>query len=308
MSFAWPWCFLLLPLPWLVRKLWPSVTPGIALRVPQLPVAARAAASVARRSWPSLLVWVLLLVAVARPQTPSDDAPYASRGNDLMLVLDVSASMATADLGLNGKAVPRLHAARLLADNFLQQRRGDRAGLIVFGQQAYLHTPLSFDLDAVGAALASVETGLAGKETALGDAIALGVKYLKSLPDRQRVLVLLTDGANTAGTLAPQRAAWLAARAGVRVHALGIGSSAVGALDERTLRDVSAQTGGAYLRATDAVAIERFFRQLAQLEPVRQASDGRTAMREQYVWPLAGALLVLAWLMLRRMRGSPACP
>jgi Ca-activated chloride channel family protein len=315
MSFAWPWCFLLLPLPWLLRRWWPPAEYAVALHLPALPAIQTFPRLTAHVPWGLLLAWLLLLTAAARPQTLVENIQFAQRGSDMMLALDVSASMATADLELAGKAVQRLHAARILAGNFLHERRGSRVGLIVFGRQAYLHTPLTFDLDAVRDALASVETGLAGNETALGDAIALGVKHLKTLPGNDRVLVLLTDGSNTAGTLEPLRAAWLAQREGVRIHALGIGSSAalqegekgsVSALDERALQGVSARTGGLYLRATDSAAIESFFKQLDQAERAMPTAAGKRAMREHYPWPLAGAVLLVCLLLLRRRRGSRA--
>ena len=315
MSFAWPWCFLLLPLPWLLRKWWPPAEYAVALHLPALPAIQASPRLTAHVSWGLLLAWLLLLTAAARPQTPVENTQFSRRGSAMMLALDVSASMATADLELDGKAVQRLHAARVLAGNFMQQLRGNQVGLIVFGQQAYLHTPLTFDLEAVNAALASVETGLAGNETALGDAIALGVKYLRTLPGNDRVLVLLTDGSNTAGSLAPSRAAWLAAREGVRVHTLGIGSStastdkrtaSASALDERTLQSLSAQTGGTYLRAIDSAAIESFFKQLDQAERAMPTGAGKRVMREHYSWPLAAAVLLVCLLLLRRRREGRA--
>lgn len=302
MSFAWPWIFLALPLPWLLRSLLAPVNEVSALRVPQLP-AGPVAVGAPRRSLPlfiGALAWLLLLSAAARPQTPDLDRGTAS-GRDLMMAFDLSGSMATADLQMNGKATSRLQVARAFADDFLRRRQGDRVGLIVFGAEAYLHTPLTFDLDAVRTALSTLDTGLAGRETALGDAVGLAVKYLEPLERQSRELVLLTDGANTAGTLAPQRAAWLAQRAGVRVHAIGIGA-AVGESMDTDLQQMAQQTGGSYLHAGDGAAFARFFSALDQSPPNSQGAASTRPMQALYPWPLGLALLLAGWLVLRRNR------
>lgn len=300
MSFAWPWLFLALPLPWAMRLLLPPVERGAALRIPRLPVAAAHTPPVRANGWLAAVAWLLLVAAAARPQMPGDFLPVRG-GSGLIVAFDVSISMSAVDLKHGDKAVERLQAARALAGDFLSRREGDRAGLVVFGAQAYLHTPLTHDLHAVRSALDSVQTGLAGRETALGDAIALSVKYLKALPENARVLVLLTDGANTAGTLAPSRAAWLARREGVRIHAVGVGA----ALDETALKDIAAQTGGSYARATDSRAIAAFFDGVERAEPAVQNSEERT-MREMYSWPLALAFLLAAGLAWRNRREAMA--
>ncbi|HEY3326508.1 MAG TPA: VWA domain-containing protein [Novimethylophilus sp.] len=318
MSFAWPWCFLALPLPWLVRRLLPPVDSAMALRVPSLPAigGARPETPAGMALWIAVLAWLLLVIAAARPQLPADAALQPASGRDLMLAFDVSASMATADLRLGRRSVTRLDAARALADDFLRQRQGDRVGLIVFGTQAYLHTPLTFDLAAMHAALATMEAGFAGAETALGDAVALAVKRLQPLAEHDHVLVVLTDGVNTAGTLPPLRAAWLARRAGVRIHVIGIGSASSPAgkpergqadgVDATTLREMAHQTGGIYLRATDSAAIGDFFHQLDRIEPMARGAAFIRPVRELYAWPLAAALALTCWLTLRRTKTAAA--
>jgi Ca-activated chloride channel homolog len=301
MSFAWPWLFLLLPLPWVLRMLLAPAQGGTALRVQQIPDESAQVAPPAARLWIAALGWLLLVTAAARPQMPGETAPPAHDSRSLMIAFDVSMSMATTDLRHGETKVERLQAARTLADDFLARRRGDRAGLVVFGSQAYLHTPMTHDLQAVRAALGSVRAGLAGRETALGDAIALSVKYLKTLPAHARVLVLLTDGANTAGTLAPSRAAWVAQREGVRIHAVGVGASSE--LDESVLRDIAAQTGGTYTRATDSRAMSTFFSGVERAESLEWNAPARP-MRELYPWPLTLACLLaatLAWLHRREV-------
>lgn len=327
MSLAWPWIFLLLPLPWLARLWLPPLEGGSALRVPVLEhyaagaqPPARAAGRGGRELWLAWLVWLLLLVAAARPQWPDAARPLPVSGRDLMLALDVSASMATPDLRLDGMRRARLEVARALASDFVERRDGDRVGLIVFGSQAYLHTPLTYDLPAVQAALAGTAVGLAGQETALGDAIALAAQRLREFGDSARVLVLLTDGASTAGALSPAQAAWLARREGLRIYTVGIGAERLRVLtdegvreidpstdlDERTLRDLAEQTGGSYQRATDGAALAEFYRRIDRLEP---AGSGVTALRparELYPWPLGLALALAGWLLWRRQRGAGA--
>ena len=313
MSFAWPWCFLLLPLPWLLRRWLAPVEAGAALRLPQLSTALDLAP--ARRPtgslWLASLAWLLLVGASARPQLPGESGVPPVSGRNLMLAFDVSASMATRDLRQGDQALARLQVARTLADAFLTRRQGDRVGLIVFGSQAYLHTPLTFDLDAVRAALATLAPGFAGSETALGDAIGLATKHLTPLAAGDRELVLLTDGANSAGTLSPARAAWLAQRAGVRIHAIGIGAPAGGkvdastpaaGLDEATLRQIAEQSGGSYQSGVDPAAIEAFFHRLDQLQPTTAGPVAEHPQRALYPWPAGLALLLTLWLALQRQR------
>lgn len=335
MNLAWPWMLVLLPLPWIVRRWLPPTDTGVPLRVPALaeftlstdtgnsgntaPLP-RARHGIDLRI--AACVWLLLILAAARPQGFGDPRPLPVSGRDLMIALDVSASMATRDLSLDGQPVERLRAARELARDFVQRRGGDRIGLIVFGSQAYLHTPLTYDLQAVQSALADTGVGLAGRETALGDAIALAARRLREFNDSSRVLVLLTDGANTAGTLNPAQASWIARREGLRIHAVGIGAArmpiATGNdvreinpsvdLDESALREIATRTGGTYRRATDSDALAAFYRLIDELEPTDRGSAVMRPTRELYPWPLGLTLLLSALLVLRRIRRSNARP
>src|SRR5690606_15283424 len=221
-SFAWPWWLLAAPVPWLVRVLLPparDATP--ALRVPwggRL----HGFAGGARRPgvhgmpWLAWLAWTLLCVAAARPQVPGEAVQPPVSGRDLMLAVDLSGSMGEEDMRLGGRVVDRLTAAKAVLSDFLDRREGDRVGLIVFGQRAYVLSPLTLDRESVRGQLLDSVVGLAGRETALGDAIGLAVKRLRGQPAGQRVLVLLTDGVNTAGMLDPDKAAELAREHGER--------------------------------------------------------------------------------------------
>ncbi len=194
-------------------------------------------------------------------------------------------------------------------------------GLILFGRQAYLQVPLTFDRRTVQVLLAESEIGLAGKETAIGDAIGLAVKRLSAREDgSDRVLVLLTDGANTAGEVSPDRAARLAADAGLRIHTIGIGAdemivrSLLGTrrvnpsaeLDEAALTRIATLTGGRYFRARDVDQLEEIYAEIDELEPVESDEAGFRPRKAVYVWPLACALMSAMLLILATRREGDA--
>jgi Ca-activated chloride channel family protein len=239
-------------------------------------------------------------------------------GRDLMLAVDVSGSMDQADYELDGRPATRLDVVQVVAGRFIEQRAGDRLGLILFGSRAYLQTPLTYDRETVSTMLGEAVIGLAGRETAIGDAIVLAVKRLREQPEDNRVLILLTDGTNTAGTVAPLEAARLAAKAKVRIYTIGIGGGQVGVqtpfgmrllrpgsdLDPGTLMGIARLTGGRYFQATSTDELATVYQELDALEPsVRDARTYRP-MTALYVWPAAAALLLTAGLGLRRIVGT----
>ncbi|HVI25569.1 MAG TPA: VWA domain-containing protein [Xanthomonadaceae bacterium] len=321
-GFAWPWLLLALPLPWLLRLLL-SPAPGTmpALKVPygeriSSIAAARAGARHARGpgalAW---LAWALLCLAAARPQQlgPPVQPPQAAR--DLMLAVDLSGSMRDEDMALGGMAVDRLTAAKAVLADFLDRRAGDRVGLIVFGDRAYALTPLTRDLASVRQQLADTVVGLAGRATAIGDAIGLAVKRLRAQPRGERVLILLTDGVNTAGQLDPLKAAAIARDAGVRVHAIAFGGdgrqlSVFGMpiqlggedIDEATLQRIASLTGGRFFRARDTGQLAGIYAEIDRLEPIREPGRQVRPRIERYPLPLGAALLcgVLALALPRR--------
>lgn len=323
-AFAWPWLLLALPLPLLLRWLLPraAVDAGAALRLPFLaelaPVASGNAAA-PRRLWLPALVWLLLCVAAMRPVWIGEVQARPVTGRDLLLAVDLSGSMAAEDMEIGGRIVSRLAAVKVVLADFLERRVGDRVGLLLFGQRPYLVTPLTFDRDAVRAQLLDSQVGIAGRETAIGDAIGLAVKRLREHPREQRVLVLLTDGVNTAGVLEPPRAAELARAEGVRVYTVAVGTDGGqqslfglsiprgGAeIDEQALQDVAATTGGAFFRARDTAQLARIYAELDRLEPAAHAAEPLRPRSELYAWPLAAALLAgVAALLLALPRGGP---
>ena len=310
---AWPAVFLLLPLPWILRWVLPAADSGdSALKVSflgEMETLVRRRAVVALPSWrqqlPYLLIWLLLLFAAARPQWLGEPLPLPTSGRDLLLAVDVSGSMEYADMQWQGEEITRLELVKHLLGDFISERRGDRVGLILFGSQAYLQAPLTFDRQTVRTWLEEAVIGIAGSNTALGDAIGLAVKRLRDRPAESRVLVLITDGANNGGEIEPQLAARLAAQEQIKIHTIGIGADAdagsvlqrfaltAGAeLDETTLRDIAEQTGGSYFRARSSSELAAIGAKLDELEPAAQQPTQARIADALYVWPLSAAFLI----------------
>lgn len=303
---------LALPLPWLVQRLLPARrSASAALTVPygdRLVDVAQGdgRASGAAVGWLAWAAWLLLCVAAARPQALGEPVQPPQAGRDLMLALDLSGSMSEPDMALGGQVVDRLTAAKAVLADFLERRQGDRVGLLVFGRRAYSLTPLTSDLDTVSEQLDDSVAGLAGQETAIGDAIGLAVKRLRSQPEGQRVLILLTDGVNTAGALEPAKAAELAREADVRVHTIAFGGDGAmsvfgfqlpapgGAdeIDEPTLRAIAEETGGRFFRARDTAQLAGIYSEIERLEPVERPGEAVRPRIERYWWPLAASLLL----------------
>ena len=311
-TIAWPWLLLLAPVPWLLRWIMPAAPSGDshALRVPWFAAVAGGKSGWMRRPWLALaatLVWLLLVAAASRPQWVGEIESLPVTGRDLLLAVDISGSMDTQDMVLNKTAVNRLKVVKKVAGEFIQRRRGDRVGLILFGSRAYLQTPLTFDTETTATLLEESEIGLAGRETAIGDAIGLAVKRLREDAAAERVLVLLTDGANTSGEVQPLQAAGFAARDGLTVYTVGVGADEMmvqdffgsrvvnpsADLDEDTLKAIAEQTGGRYFRARDAESLEKIYEILDELEPVESDVEIIRPIDELFYWPL-GLAYVLA--------------
>ncbi|MDH3903690.1 MAG: VWA domain-containing protein [Xanthomonadales bacterium] len=313
-AIAWPWLLLLVPVPWLLRYLLPASPSGDtqALRVPWFSAVAGGKAGWMRRPLLALmatLVWLLLVLAASRPQWIGEIESLPVTGRDLLLAVDISGSMDTQDMILNKTAVNRLKVVKKVAGEFIQRRHGDRVGLILFGSRAYLQTPLTFDTQTTATLLDESEIGLAGRETAIGDAIGLAVKRLRDDAAADRVLVLLTDGANTSGEVQPLQASGFAARDGLTVYTVGVGADEMmvqdffgsrvvnpsADLDEDTLRAIADQTGGRYFRARDAESLEKIYAILDELEPVESDVETIRPVDELFYWPM-GIAYILALL------------
>jgi len=321
--FEWPWLLIALPLPLLIRWLIPANIPveESALRVPFLDdfSEGKPQAISQDQQWPLLLAataWFLLVIACARPQWLGEPIEQAISGRDLMLAVDLSASMEEQDFLINKRPVDRLTAIKSVAADFINRRIGDRVGLILFGTQAYLQTPLTFDRKTVQTLLDEAVIGLAGDNTAIGDAIGLAVKRLKNQPANSRVLILLTDGANTAGEVSPLKAAELAAANELKIYTIGVGADEMivrtffGSrkvnpsrdLDENTLVKVAESTGGRYFRARNSDELNNIYMLLDKLEPVEKDKQYFRPQTELYVWPLGMALALVTFICLSRVR------
>lgn len=321
----WPWLLLLAPLPLLYRR-WRTPAPlhCAALRPPgygtRLPAGSPAGGSASRARLALLAVlWLGLLGAAARPAWLGPPAPAPASGRDLLLAVDISGSMEIRDMERNGALIDRLSATKEVVADFIKRRPRDRVGLLLFGGEAYLQVPLTFDHQTLLQLLDSAHIGFAGDGTAIGDAVGLAVKHLRDRPAENRVLILLTDGVNNSGRISPQQAAALAAAHGIRIHTLGVGAEMLlqqglfgtrrvnpsADLDEAALRHLAESTGGHYSRARDAQQLAEIYRQLDRLEPVAQAPETIRPQRSLAHWPLAAALTAsLSLALLRAREGS----
>ncbi|MCX7545240.1 vWA domain-containing protein [Marinicella gelatinilytica] len=318
----WPWVFMLVPLPFIMAKL-PRVSGHqlSTIRYPifaQLPADQKSASGA--QSWLKIiswLMWLALLTALARPQWVGDAVALPVEGRDLMLAIDLSGSMEQQDMQLNGQPVDRLTALKDVAGNFIKRRQGDRLGLILFGEKAYLQAPFTFDILTVNRLLQEAVIGLAGKSTAIGDAVGLAVKKMRTMDSGNRVLILLTDGANTAGVITPLKAAQLAKAEDVKIYTIGFGADEMivnsffggqrrinpsSDLDEATMTRIAELTGGQYFRATNTRELEAIYDRLNELEPLAEEDRFYRPTKALYYWPMGvfmGLMLFSLWLQRR---------
>jgi len=320
--FEWPLLILAIPLPLLIRWLLPAELPAeqAALKVPFLEDFGQGETKVVtqNKQWPmvlAIIAWLCLVLACMRPQWMGEPIEQAVSGRDLMLAIDLSGSMEAEDFIVGKRRVDRLTATKNVASEFISRRVGDRLGLILFGTQAYLQTPLTFDRATVTTLLNESALGLAGENTAIGDAIGLAVKRLRKQKTESRVLILLTDGANTAGEVTPLKAAELAADNHLKIYTIGIGAdemivrSFFGSrkvnpsrdLDEGTLKAIADKTGGRYFRARNTQELNKIYHILDELEPVEKDKQYFRPKTELYHWPLAVALLLASIISIVRI-------
>jgi len=318
-QFIWPWMFLLLPLPLLVRLLLPASDKNQdhPLYVPFLDdfnSVPHNTSFINKNKWLSVLTviaWCCLILAAARPQWLGERVDIPVSGRDLMMAVDLSGSMAAKDFEINGQTINRLQAVKLVAGEFIKQREGDRIGLILFGQQAYLQTPLTFDTKTVNTMLQESLIGIAGKMTAIGDAIGLAIKRLSGKSAEKQVLILLTDGENTAGEVPPIKAAQLAAKEDLKIYTIGIGAASreVGSfffkqtvqnneIDEKTLTEIAELTGGQYFRAHNTKELNKIYSLIDELEPVERETQSFRPVMALYMWPLTISLIITLCILL----------
>jgi len=317
---AWPVAVLAWPLPlllvWFLPRYKTRGAKALLVDNPGAWASSSGSAKVSRLQQVLLaIMWTFLVLAVARPQTFSDVVSLPDSGRDLMMAVDISGSMREQDIALGNRPVTRMAVVKAVGEDFIARRAGDRVGLILFGSQAYVQTPLTEDHETVQFFLRDAAIGLAGRSTAIGDAIGLAVKRLRERESETRVLVLLTDGENTAG-VNPLEAAQLAADNNVRIYTIGIGaggSSSLGfglrrqELDERSLTAVAEVTGGQYFRARNARELEAIYSDIDALEPTEEINEGFRPKHERFAWPLAISLLLsMLWGLTRLTSGGLA--
>lgn len=323
--FAWFWLALLTPLPWLIRyfcKPVKTVRPSLQLAV---------YANIAETETPpsgtapwlkviAVIAWLALVAACCRPQWVGDPIAQPRQGRDLMMAVDLSGSMQIPDMVLNGESVDRLTMVKHVLSQFIAQRAGDRLGLVLFADAAYLQTPLTFDQQTVSKMLHEAVLGLVGTQTAIGEAIGLSLKHMMKHKANSKVLILLTDGKNNAGSLSPLAAAKLAAKEDIKIYTIGMGADQMTQqtlfgtrrvdpsrdLDEKTLQQIAKITGGKYFRARDGESLSEIYELIDQLEPVTSDKNYVRPRTDLFYWPLLAAvllsMLIVGWRLLPQPR------
>ncbi|MFC3093241.1 VWA domain-containing protein [Alteromonas sediminis] len=321
------WWLCLLPLPFLFRLLTPrKKTQQLALTVP-FSVRSLNASNLNPESPKTLslillwLTWIGLLLAAARPQWLDDPITLPNEGREMMIAVDLSGSMQIEDMTVNGRPANRLTMVKSVLTDFIERRTGDRLGLILFADTAYLQAPMTYDRKTVSTLLDESVIGLVGEKTAIGDAIGLAVKRFEEKGDSNNVLVLLTDGQNTAGNIQPLDAKILAVERDVKIYTIGVGADAMQVdglfgsrrvnpsrdLDEGLLTDLAESTGGQYFRARDTQELEQIYALLDELEPVEGSGQTFRPQRSLYMYPLLaalGCLLLTGLTQLHWRRGN----
>ena len=322
LSFAYLWVFAFLPLPWLLRAILPAqrrrqtsvrVPFGSRLREAVPAQDGEKTKNSPRQSWLRVLIWILILSALARPQWIEPPVTKTLPTRDLLLLVDLSGSMKQQDfVNDQGVTVDRLSAVKEVLGKFLERREGDRVALVVFGDAPYLQAPFSTDLKLSRQLLDECEVGMAGPRTAFGDAIGLGVNLFDESDAPAKTMIALTDGNDTKSQVPPVEAARVAAERGIRVHTIAMGDpTTVGEekLDEEALREVAAVAGGSYFFAADRRSLSGIYEQLDQIETREVKTVSHRPRRDVFYWLLSVALLLsLAEKAARVLRQSRSIP
>ena len=330
-QFAFPYAFLLILLPFIWRFLWPAAKGlhGDALKIPFIKdlekISIKSGAlwqmgastegyRLSKLFWWLFVIWVLLVIAVARPQWVGEPIRLKNESRDIMLVLDISTSMLEPDFAYNNRRIDRLSAVKKTASDFISKRANDRIGLILFGTRAYLQSPLTFDKKSVEEILWSMDAGMAGDSTSIGDALGLALKTLKDAPKGDnKVIILLTDGENNDGSLSMPQAVKLAAEEGIKTYTIGVGSKnsflglflgAAPGVDEKGLKALAQATAGQYFRAEDTSTLQQIYNYIDKLEAAPQENRFIRETTELYYIPLLAAIILsfILALVVRRAK------
>ncbi|WP_351078336.1 VWA domain-containing protein [Shewanella sp. CAL98-MNA-CIBAN-0140] len=321
--FYWPWLLILLPLPLLIKRI-NLTNVGGHLQLPGITTTVTKTNSIShkggrKRYW---LMWICLLLAVARPQWLGDPIELPSKGRDLMIAVDLSGSMQIEDMVINNQTVDRFTLIQHVLSDFIERRKGDRLGLILFADHAYLQAPLTLDRRSVATFLDDAQIGLVGKQTAIGEAIALAVKRFDKVDESNRVLILLTDGSNNAGNIEPDIAAQIAAKRNITIYTIGVGAEILERrtifgkerinpsmdLDEVQLKKLANMTKGRYFRARNSEELESIYQEIDKLEPVSRDQLSYRPKSELFYWPLLMSLLISFLISLQQQWPAQLVP
>ena len=326
-EFAWPWMLALLPLPILA---WWWLPPYRARQASvQVPFFDRLAAATGQTPQRGAVVlqrrriqmifavaiWILLVAALARPQWVGDAVTREVSARDLILAIDISGSMEQADFRTAaGATLTRLDGVKRVVKDFIARRQGDRVALILFGTKAYVQVPFTQDLQTAAQLLDQTQVGMAGQQTAIGDTIGLAIKTLETSTAKQKLLILLTDGNDTASRVPPEHAADIARQNDVVVYTIGVGDPAASGenrVDLGVLQSVAATTGGRFFRAEDGTQLQAIYADIDRLAPAKLDTLSWRPKLPLFQWPLGAAVVLglMLWLGLwlageRERRGA----
>ena len=317
MQFSWPWVFLLLPIPLLVRyrqgtQNTNAITIPPALEIQLDALGGRTRLPISARLLVSWIAWICLLISIAQPWHPGDTQAQPVSGRAIAIAVDVSGSVERRDFALNGKDNDRLTVVKQVARDFIEHRKGDRVSLVLYGRDAFIASPLTFDLSALGSILDSAGIGMAGRSTAIGDAIGLSIQTLQNDPATSKAIVLLSDGTNNAGSVEPESAADLAKSLSIRIHTIALGSedkkrsgfaTANSAdLDEETLKAIADQAQGQFFRATSTEDLKQIYQTIDKLESAEVEAPPVIVKKDLRFWPQLILLISVALLALLQRR------
>lgn len=307
-EFEWPWAFLLLPLPLLIWWLTPPFRiQQISVQVPFFESLAEATGqtpqhgAVVQKKHPlqilvAILIWILLMVSLARPLRVGDAIMHNISTRDLILAIDISGSMNEPDFrASDGTTMTRLDGVKNVIDGFISRRQGDRVALILFGSKAYIQVPFTQDLKVARVLLDQAAVGMAGQQTVIGDTIGLATKTFEASQAQQRLVILLTDGNDTASRVPPPHAADIARQRGIVVYTIGVGdpkTTGGDRVDLGVLQQVADTTGGRFFRAEDGAQLETIYAEIDRLAPVKLNSASWRPKTPLYQWPLGAAVLL----------------
>lgn len=320
LEFAWPWLFLLLPQPLLVwwglppyRARQPSVQipffERLAAATGQTPQ--RGAVVLRRRATQmiaAVLIWLLIITAMARPQWVGDPLTREVSARDLILAVDISGSMDQSDFrDPKGQILTRLDGVKRVIKDFIARRQGDRIALILFGTKAYLQVPFTQDLATAEQLLEQIQVGMAGQQTAIGDTIGLAIKTFENSTAKQKLLILLTDGNDTASRVPPEHAADIARQNGVVVYTIGVGDPTASGeyrVNLDALQTVASTTGGQFFRAEDGTQLQAIYADIDRLAPAKLQTLSWRPKLPLFQWPLGVAVLLSMFLWLALLTSS----